>query len=458
MAATITTLDAILKEFYVGPIQDQLNQEVLALELFEKAKLDWSGKQVIIPIHTARNSGVGARGEGDVLPTAGQQTFDRLVVTAKFVYGRFQITGPAISAAGKGGANSFASYVDAEMTRLVEDVRDFENQACFSGNEVIGFVVGPDNNAAATLNYDGSFAELERLNSAVALSAVNTVQIGLMNVSDGAGAQSAYDNESTINIDGFDTVNRTLSVAGGGGANLQNDGAGNGYGPGDSQSQLFAVRLTGTAVNAAHTALLQDIADEPSGLMRNLCSRTHFGVDRTSATGSRVLQIRDNARQPAAGYVAAGTGRGALALADMQKVIDDVRTSSGKEVEVILTHAQVRQSYVSLLQGTIEGSTAQGTGAKKLDAGVDVVSLGYAGIPMRVSRQALKGVMFFLCPSTWKMCQLEAPGFADLDGSVLQRTALGATGTDAFEGYYRHYYEIVAAQPNANGVLAGITV
>ena len=60
MAATITTLDAILKEFYVGPIQDQLNQEVLALELFEKAKLDWSGKQVIIPIHTARNSGVGA--------------------------------------------------------------------------------------------------------------------------------------------------------------------------------------------------------------------------------------------------------------------------------------------------------------------------------------------------------------------------------------------------------------
>ena len=86
MAATITTLDAILKEFYVGPIQDQLNQEVLALELFEKAKLDWSGKQVIIPIHTARNSGVGARGEGDVLPTAGQQTFDRLIVTAKFVY------------------------------------------------------------------------------------------------------------------------------------------------------------------------------------------------------------------------------------------------------------------------------------------------------------------------------------------------------------------------------------
>lgn len=38
MAASIASLAAILKDFYLGPIQEQLNNEVLALELFEKEK------------------------------------------------------------------------------------------------------------------------------------------------------------------------------------------------------------------------------------------------------------------------------------------------------------------------------------------------------------------------------------------------------------------------------------
>ena len=36
MPATLATFDAILQDFYLGPIQEQLNQEVLALELMEK--------------------------------------------------------------------------------------------------------------------------------------------------------------------------------------------------------------------------------------------------------------------------------------------------------------------------------------------------------------------------------------------------------------------------------------
>ena len=56
MAASIASLAAILKDFYLGPIQEQLNNEVLALELFEKAKLDWSGRQVIIPVHVCRRA------------------------------------------------------------------------------------------------------------------------------------------------------------------------------------------------------------------------------------------------------------------------------------------------------------------------------------------------------------------------------------------------------------------
>ena len=83
MSATISTLNAILKEFYLAPIQEQLNQEVLVLELMEKASVDWAGRRVVIPLHTARNSGVDFAADDGTLPTAGSQTFVRAEVDAR---------------------------------------------------------------------------------------------------------------------------------------------------------------------------------------------------------------------------------------------------------------------------------------------------------------------------------------------------------------------------------------
>ena len=46
MAATLTTLSAVMKQFYLGPLQDQLNNEIMAFDLFQKEKVDW-----VIPFH-----------------------------------------------------------------------------------------------------------------------------------------------------------------------------------------------------------------------------------------------------------------------------------------------------------------------------------------------------------------------------------------------------------------------
>ena len=64
MAQSLAGFASILKEFYLGPIQDQLNEETLVCELMEKASVDWNGRQVIIPVHTGRNTAVGWRAEG----------------------------------------------------------------------------------------------------------------------------------------------------------------------------------------------------------------------------------------------------------------------------------------------------------------------------------------------------------------------------------------------------------
>ena len=65
MAASLASFASILKEFYLGPIQDQLNEETLVCEMFEKASVDWNGRQVIIPAHVSRNANVGWTAEGE---------------------------------------------------------------------------------------------------------------------------------------------------------------------------------------------------------------------------------------------------------------------------------------------------------------------------------------------------------------------------------------------------------
>ena len=60
MGATLssTSISAILKEFYLGPIVSQLNNEILAIEVFQKGSIDWQGKKAIIPVKVGRNTGV----------------------------------------------------------------------------------------------------------------------------------------------------------------------------------------------------------------------------------------------------------------------------------------------------------------------------------------------------------------------------------------------------------------
>ena len=74
---------------------------------------------------------------------------------------------------------------------------------------------------------------------------------------------------------------------------------------------------------------------------------------------------------------------------------------------------------------------------------------------MKVTRHAPKGSIMFLCPKYWRLLELDKKGFADLDGSILSRVA-GAGATDAYEGFYKWYYEVVCHRPNANAVLTAV--
>ena len=57
---TLTTVDNILKEYYLGPVQEQLNNEVLLVQRLEARSEDLVGRVAIVPLHTGRSGGIGA--------------------------------------------------------------------------------------------------------------------------------------------------------------------------------------------------------------------------------------------------------------------------------------------------------------------------------------------------------------------------------------------------------------
>lgn len=88
MAQTTANADAVLKDYYLTPIREQLNQrrvimfqskdpdgspdtskgESVAFRGFDKDSegVEFAGRQWVMPAHTSRNEGIGAIEEGGI--------------------------------------------------------------------------------------------------------------------------------------------------------------------------------------------------------------------------------------------------------------------------------------------------------------------------------------------------------------------------------------------------------
>lgn len=120
---SITTGLAELKNFYEGPIKDQFNEELPIYRAAEKVKKGWSGYQVVRPLRVRRNQGIGAVSDGGTLPAIGNQTTVQALISAKFNYLRFGITGPMI----KASASDVGSFVRSAAYELEMGYKDLKS-------------------------------------------------------------------------------------------------------------------------------------------------------------------------------------------------------------------------------------------------------------------------------------------------------------------------------------------
>lgn len=478
---TIATLDKILKDFYLGPIIEALNSQIEMVQLFQKSVLDWSGRQVIIPIHVGRNSGVayanesqGSGGVGDTLPTAGNQTHVDLSVTAKYLYGRFSLSGPAIATA-RTTANSFATYVQSEMDGLVRDVKVSANENMFVGGGCVGFIHQQHNQLHSTNKiwaFSGNIdvvssmqAEARDANGRFFVNAAAQLIVRVTRLDDYSVATHANTEtpdtwalgdttaafisspfiEGQLNLTtkatsgGIDlstlTGNSAALVevvscgvdAGGAGGNMNNGGGGG---------------LTG--VNWYKTRI-QSLAQ---GIYSNIGTKQFFGNNRNSAANSALRSTVQSVDMTAAQLQQLNFGR-------MQNILDEIMVLGGEDPDCIYVHPGMRQEYASL--ATVTTNANYSTLNKDIQAGAGKADAGYSSyafnnIPFKMSRHCGKGILVFLKTKTWTITELQSFGMADLDGNVLSRVA----GADRFEGFVRWYYNLVCKEPNRNAILCGV--
>jgi len=121
--ASRTLYDAVLKDFYYGPIVKQLNDSTPLLQRLESTTdhVDMSGRQVVVPLWTGRSPGKGWRGEGGQLPTSGAQVTKKAVYTLASSYGSFRLTGHVIRFT-RNDAGAFVRAMETEMNGIKSDV------------------------------------------------------------------------------------------------------------------------------------------------------------------------------------------------------------------------------------------------------------------------------------------------------------------------------------------------
>src|ERR1700685_1136398 len=133
---TLAAFDAALKDLYVGPIVEQLNQKTYILDQIERDAdhIDHTGRRAVIPLHKNRNRGRKSIADGGTLPTAGAQVYlDAIVPLRYHTYG-IELTDQVIEAS-KTNEGAFVSAIEVESKGVAVDMRkDINRQALGQGN------------------------------------------------------------------------------------------------------------------------------------------------------------------------------------------------------------------------------------------------------------------------------------------------------------------------------------
>lgn len=400
MPATLTTASAILKEIYEPKIRDQLQNEAVTLKRVERSSEGVEdtvgGKYVTFPLHTRRNSGIGARNELEALPTPGQQGFAAARISLRYLYGSARLSGQTLELANT-NPQAFASALDQEMTGLKNDlVKDQNRQVYGNGSGAIATVA----TLATTQNY---------IDSSTAMYAQLGMQVDI--------------------IDGTTLGNPSPTVKA-------------------SNRQVTAINTaTGriTFDGAPLSTAVGDIMVRTGNVNREWAG---FGAI-IAATGT--FQNVDPTVEPTWASVVDSNGGTNRALSEglMILMADNIRANGG-QVTAMFSNLGVRRAYFNLLS-----QQRRYTNTQEFDGGFKALAFttDAGDIPFVVDIDAPKNRVYFVNEKEITVYRQADWEFMDRDGSKFSRVA----GYDAYDVTMYQYSNLGTHRRNTHGLLADIT-
>jgi hypothetical protein len=411
----LTSLAAIIDDLRL-PIQNALGEKVNTRKWVKMRQETGGGKQALIPVITADDTGHGFTSDGGAIAAAAGGDPVNLTVPYRFYVGRFRISGPTMEAAGESmsqleDAASFASE------RLISSIGSAINRFNWSGGRTLGFINERANpGAAAVWEFNGDTVKVGNL--IAALGGPITCQII---------RQDTYAVVGTVEVTAAGTAQAsTITIADA----LNTTGVGDGF--------AMAVRCTEAALG---------LGNQSEGIYGNLGDNTHFGVDRTDATGGDNALLQSNVIT--LGVVDGVNTRGVITLARIQTLMDTIAESSRGQANLTrgFFHPSLRRDLAGLFQNAASLSVNVSDGkAPSVDAGP--ASYSYAGVKFEEDVDCGRGMLTVVEDDTWMAPTLKQ---GDFDGAVYQ-----VQGSDAVERVWKDYGNLTCQAPNWNGALVGL--
>ncbi len=387
--ASISNALGILKIYYAGPIVSQFNDEVPMYKGAEKGKEKYNGLQVNRPIKVLRNPGIGATSDGGNLPAIGKQTTQQAVISAKFNYLRFGVTGPMIKAS-QGDKGAFVSAMEFEMEQGLIDLKNDVNRQLFWDGEGRLAVLSAAAVATDTITVTGRTAAEDGnkyLEAGMVIDIVNPS-------TDAYSAQGI-----TINsVSGSTTATLVLSAVV------------------TASASDIIVR------SGAYDNEIQGIRTALDGLTTSIYSinRATYPVFQGNVTDLDGAQ---------------------LSLDSLQRAYNETRRRGGDKISAIFCDFASERYYNKLLVADKRyiGERVKGDGTFTK---VDQSYLEFAGVPVTPDKDCTAD-FYFMPEKMWKKYVLSELEWADETGSYM----LAQTGADAFEARLRLFANMFPEKP-----------
>ena len=412
MPASLTSVTAILKEVYEGPISDQLVNDVIGLKRIERTSegvtSELGGKYVVFPLRIGRNAGIGARNELEVLPSPGQQGYNAGRVSLKYLYGSCRISGQTFELADS-NFQAFASAADLELSGLKSDLLKDQNRQFYgTGMGVLGTATAT--NAANTFPVlAGTGAKYFEVGQAV-------------DIVDGTTLAVAFPTGPTVKAS-----NRVITAINAATGAITFSGAVVSTAVGDIMVRTGSVRreVTGLASVVNDTGALYNI-DPATENYWKASVEANAGSLRPLSEGLMIYTI-DRARQ------------------------------QGGHVSVGFCGLGVRRAYFELLV-----QTRRTTNTQDFDGGFKglAFSTDQGDVPIVVDTDCTDNTLWFPDEKQIKFYREHEWKFMERDGSMWQRVVAvgGVAGNyDAYEATMFQYAEMGTHKRNAHAVLKDLT-